>query len=454
MINVPEVQFDALFDAGISAVAVDLSPAGHAGFNLVFDHVVGDGILELFHEMGKFRSGTDQAHVALQNIDKLRKFIQAGFPEEGAEPCPPGVFVCCPGCVFLAVLAHRAELQHLEFFPLIADPCLLEEDWAGAGAFDPDGDNEEEGTKQDQSDQAGNEVERPFQDGPAQVLQAVHPHIDQLTVTDRLDRRVGRDDIVVKGDHGVFHAVLFTCRDDGPKTVILFRVQGNDHFVDIRRRKDFVQVTECTQVLVFFLQKVFVPDEAQQVETQFGFCLDIVLVLLGEFSGTDDHYMLEVISFSAEAAQHQPHEGVFADQEDQGGDIEGQDNTTGKIHQAENKEYGCRDQGGKGNREEYSSDLPGKSSCSGGIVEAEQGKQEEEHQGIGQSEQQGFLADSRHVAAVSVEKVQPDPGRQDVRKNDQQHIQDNVYPVQKRLVLADQLLVTSFPGLSIVYPAS
>lgn len=444
MVNVPEVQFNAFFNAGISAVTVHLGPAGHTGFHLVFDHVVGDGILELFHEMGEFRTGTDQAHIAFQDIDELGKFIQAGLPEESTELCPAGIFVCCPGRILFVILPHGTELQHFELFPLVTDPCLLEEDRAGAGSLDPDGNDEKQWTEQDEPDQVGDQVEGSFHDRPAQVLQAVHPHVDQLAVANGLDGRVSRNDIVVKGDDGVFHTVLFTSRDDRPEAVIFFRIQGDNHFVDIRRCKDFVQVTECTQVLVFFCQEIPVPDETQQVKTQFRFCGDIVLVLLGKLSRTDDHHVLEVVAFPAEAAQHQPHEGVFTDQEDQGDNIECQDNATGEVHQAEDEEYGCRDQSGKRDRKEDGPDLPGELPYLGSIVESEQGEQEGEHQGISQGKQQGLLADPGHVAAVSVKEVQPDPGGQDVGKNDQQHIQDDVHPVQKRLVLADQLPVTSF----------
>ena len=69
--NIVHVVLNALFDGGVSPVAVHLGPAGDAGPDLVLHHVARDLLLELLHVMGHLRPGAHQAHIPLQNVEKL-----------------------------------------------------------------------------------------------------------------------------------------------------------------------------------------------------------------------------------------------------------------------------------------------------------------------------------------------------------------------------------------------
>lgn len=117
--------------------------------------------------------------------------------------------------------------------------------------------------------------------------------------------------------------------------------------------------------------------------------------------------MLQIESFCAETAEHQTHEGVFCCQKKDGCYVEDQDNATGEINQAEDKEEcGCN-QCGNGYAQDDGSDLPDQFPCTGSVVKAKHGKDEEEHQGISYSQQDRFCADRGHVFAIPVKEIQP-----------------------------------------------
>ncbi len=234
VVNVPEVQFNPFFDAGVSAVAVYLGPAGNAGLHLVLHHVERNGFLELLDEIGELRPGADQAHIAFEDVDELGQLVQAQFSQETAELRPAVILVFAPGGIFLFVLFHAAEFQHFEFFSPVTDSCLFKKNRAGAGELHTDGDDQEQGAEENQAQGADQQVAGPSQDRPPQVLQAVHPHVDQLAVANHFYRRVGRDNVVVEGNHRVFYPVPLTGRDDLPEAVVFLRVQGNNHLTDIR----------------------------------------------------------------------------------------------------------------------------------------------------------------------------------------------------------------------------
>ena len=58
--------------------AVDLCPSREARPHLMFYHISRDLFLELFHELRALRSRSHQAHISFQDVEQLRKFINAG----------------------------------------------------------------------------------------------------------------------------------------------------------------------------------------------------------------------------------------------------------------------------------------------------------------------------------------------------------------------------------------
>src|SRR5438445_13332128 len=83
--DVVEIVLDSFAQGGVAAPAVDLGPAGDPGLHAMAGHVIGNGLGELLNKDGSLRPGTDQAHVAYQNIDQLRQLVKACASNECAE---------------------------------------------------------------------------------------------------------------------------------------------------------------------------------------------------------------------------------------------------------------------------------------------------------------------------------------------------------------------------------
>src|SRR5438552_6752659 len=89
-------------------------------------------------ELRALRSRPDEAHVAPNDVDQLRKLVERGAADERAEGGPTIVSLHSPGPevagrAFVdvrigSVTTHRSELEHLERAPVIADTRLAEED--------------------------------------------------------------------------------------------------------------------------------------------------------------------------------------------------------------------------------------------------------------------------------------------------------------------------------------
>lgn len=72
-----------VFVAGIALG--NLRPAGKAGFDDVAVAVKRDAALELIDKIFLLGARADQTHVALQDIEKLRQLVQAGFADKAAD---------------------------------------------------------------------------------------------------------------------------------------------------------------------------------------------------------------------------------------------------------------------------------------------------------------------------------------------------------------------------------
>src|SRR5579864_7232535 len=105
--------------------------------------------LEMIDLVRDARTRANQRHLAPQDVDQLRQFVEAGLPKRAADPCD-GVSAielvqavraesCAGGhdradvfamLTVLGVRPHGAELQGGEFIHLETEPTLAEEDGA------------------------------------------------------------------------------------------------------------------------------------------------------------------------------------------------------------------------------------------------------------------------------------------------------------------------------------
>src|SRR5262245_3955215 len=125
VLDVLEVELDALLERGVAPQPVDLRPAGHAGLHLVPQHVAGDGPAELLDEEWALRSGTDDAHLAAQDVHELGQLVEAEPAQDRAERHATRIVRGCPHrpAPRLRIDAHGAQLEHAE--PLAVEPHPL-----------------------------------------------------------------------------------------------------------------------------------------------------------------------------------------------------------------------------------------------------------------------------------------------------------------------------------------
>src|SRR5437899_1453915 len=128
-LDVVEVVLEALLERGVAPPPVDLGPPGHAGLDLVAEHVPGQLAPKLLHEHGPLRARADQAHLAPQNVHELGKLVEAEAPEPGAERGPSRIAGLRPHRTAFGLGAgtHRPEVEHrkgatVQAHPLLAQP--------------------------------------------------------------------------------------------------------------------------------------------------------------------------------------------------------------------------------------------------------------------------------------------------------------------------------------------
>jgi len=76
------LEFDeAVFD-GFAIGVVDLCPAGESGFDDVAGFVIGHAVGDFLDEYGALGTGSDDGHLAFEDVYELGEFVDAGFAEE------------------------------------------------------------------------------------------------------------------------------------------------------------------------------------------------------------------------------------------------------------------------------------------------------------------------------------------------------------------------------------
>src|SRR3970040_2037258 len=122
---------------------------------------------ERLDERDLLGTGTDKAHVALQDIPELGYLVETGLAQEPASSHQALVVLGGePRAVFLGVLAHGAELVHGEVPTLMADSWLTEERRAFGGQPDRAADAQSEDDPDRAQNSGDDDVEDPFSGKP------------------------------------------------------------------------------------------------------------------------------------------------------------------------------------------------------------------------------------------------------------------------------------------------
>ena len=106
-----------------------LRPAGDAGANVKHMKLFFRVLLHRPRVIGQRRARSDNGHITDNNIDELRKLINAGCPNNLSHLCHARVAIPAVNSAagMLRTVRHRAELIDGEDLSMQAQPLLLEQ---------------------------------------------------------------------------------------------------------------------------------------------------------------------------------------------------------------------------------------------------------------------------------------------------------------------------------------
>lgn len=205
VLDVPDIFLHPLLHLigglGLSTTTTDLRPTGDAGTNVMAYHVFANQMAIIFGMGEHVRTGTDDTHVATEDIDELGKLVDAGLAEETTETGDAGIMGGGLERVGLIVHTHTAELETGESLSVISCAGLTEKDGAGIGEFrDQSNDGKEDGKDSDE-EETGEENVKTTLDNPVVIdFKGLAMEREDLTVTKILDVGAARLDMMDRGN--------------------------------------------------------------------------------------------------------------------------------------------------------------------------------------------------------------------------------------------------------------
>src|SRR3990170_1185850 len=121
--HVPNVQPELLLP-GDCVPPIDLRPSGQTGFDLVAARLFGCISLKILHQE---RARPDQAHLPLENVEKLRDLVETPFTHPPSKRRQPVGIGQNPAAWIVCTL-HRSEFIKSEYFSAPPWPFLDKED--------------------------------------------------------------------------------------------------------------------------------------------------------------------------------------------------------------------------------------------------------------------------------------------------------------------------------------
>ena len=153
--------------------------------------VVRELALDLPHQLGALGPGTDQRHLAAEDIPELGELIDMGATQKPADPRDAGVVALRPlrPAVGLGVGPHGPELQHFELAAVLADPPLAVQDRAAVRELYGNSDCEQDGGEEQRDQGGADDVEDTLRGRRRRVERRVHD-VAEPSGVDRPDRNV------------------------------------------------------------------------------------------------------------------------------------------------------------------------------------------------------------------------------------------------------------------------
>ena len=212
----------------------------------MLNHVARNLFAEFLHEEGAFRPRSHQAHIALQDIEKLGHLIDTGFPDEGAHLRHPGIAGRCPLMLFLLrrLQCHGAELVHLKGLVVQSHPLLAEDHRSFGCEFHRQGRQNHHRREQYNRHQGAEDIDGPL-DGPVQKIGQRHmSYIDDRKSFQILHIGLGRNKPEVIGDKLGMHAGLLAGRHNLFQMGVLPDSQGDGDLIQRIQLQNPVQVAD------------------------------------------------------------------------------------------------------------------------------------------------------------------------------------------------------------------
>lgn len=211
----------------------DLGQAGDTRFDVMAIGVFGVFFFELFDEVRPFWSRANEAHVAVEDIENLRQFVEPGGADEFADFGNARiVFGCQLGTgIFFSIDAHGTEFINLIFLAEAADADLAVEDGTAVAEFDGQGDGNSERQGADSGDASQDDVDSTL-DGPLFDAEAQALGPEDRDVVDFLQHGAVAEDFIRTGDdirldfliRAVVDDIRLGCKGD---------IRTNDERVDV-----------------------------------------------------------------------------------------------------------------------------------------------------------------------------------------------------------------------------
>lgn len=211
----------------------DLGQAGDARFDVMAIGVFGVLLFELFDEEGPFWAGPDEAHVAVEDVEDLRQFVQASGANEFADFGNARVVFCrqLRARVFFRIDAHGTEFVDLIFLAKAADTDLAVEDGTAITEFNSQSDGNGEGQGTDGGHTGHDDVDSTL-DGPLFDAEAQALGPEDRDVVDFLQHGTVAEDFVRAGNDVGLDFFIRTIVDD----IRLSRdrdIRADDECVDV-----------------------------------------------------------------------------------------------------------------------------------------------------------------------------------------------------------------------------
>lgn len=211
----------------------DLGQAGDARFDVMAIGVFGVFFFELFDEERPFWAGPDEAHVAVEDVEDLRQFVQAGGADEFADFGNAWiVFRRQLGTgIFFRIDAHGTEFVDLIFLAEAADADLAVENGTAVAELDSQGNGNSEGQGADGSHTGHDDIDSAL-DGPLFDAEAQALGPENRDVVDFLQHRTVAENLIGARDDIRLNFLICTIVDN-----IRLRCKGdirtNDERVDV-----------------------------------------------------------------------------------------------------------------------------------------------------------------------------------------------------------------------------